>query len=61
VREGVQFLLIGMPTVFWKTGPEHIKCVFNEKLEYVDDFSFRALFGRIRVVIYKVKYVPSYH
>jgi hypothetical protein len=37
---------------------EHIKCVFNEKLEHVDDFSFRELVGRIRMVIYKVKYVP---
>jgi hypothetical protein len=34
---------------------EHIKCVFNEKLEHVDDFSFRELVGRIRMVIYKVK------
>jgi hypothetical protein len=43
------------------TSRRHSKCVFNETLGHVDDFSFRERFGRIRVVIYKVKYVPSYH
>jgi hypothetical protein len=33
--------------------------VVNQKLEHVDDISFRDLFGRIRVVFYKILSVPS--
>jgi hypothetical protein len=35
--------------------------VVNQKLEHVDDISFRELFGRIRVHFYKIRSVPSYH
>ena len=31
----------------------------NQKLEHVDDISFRELFDRIRVVFYKIRSVPS--
>jgi hypothetical protein len=33
--------------------------IVNQKLEHVEDFSFRKLFGRIRVVFYKGRYVSS--
>jgi hypothetical protein len=35
------------------------KYVVNQKLEHVDDISFRELFGRIRVAFHKIKSVPS--
>jgi hypothetical protein len=35
------------------------KYVGNQKLEDVDDISFRELFGRIRVVFYKIRAVSS--
>jgi hypothetical protein len=33
--------------------------VVNQKLEHVEDISFRELFGRIRVVFYKIRFVSS--
>jgi hypothetical protein len=35
------------------------KYVVNQKLEHVDDISFKELFGRIRVAFYKIRSVPS--
>ena len=32
----------------------------NQKLEHFDDISFRELSGRIKVVDYKIRFVPSY-
>ena len=37
------------------------KYVVNQQLGHVDDNSFRELFGRIRVVLYKIRSVPSQH
>jgi hypothetical protein len=34
---------------------KHSKYIVNQKLEHVDDISFRELFGRIRVVFYKLR------
>ena len=31
----------------------------NQKLEHFDDISFRELSGRIKVVVYKIRFVPS--
>ena len=36
------------------------KYVVNQKLEYFGDISFRELSGRIKVVDYKIRFVPSY-
>jgi len=36
------------------------KYVVNQKLEHFDDISFRELSGRIKVVVYKIRFVPSY-
>jgi hypothetical protein len=33
--------------------------VVNQKLQHVDDISFRERFGRIRVFFYKIRSVPS--
>jgi hypothetical protein len=33
--------------------------VVNQKLEHVDDISFIEIFGRIKVVFNKIRYVPS--
>jgi hypothetical protein len=41
---------IGIPTVLKNTSIKDDKYVVNQKLEHVDDISFRDLFGRIRVV-----------
>jgi hypothetical protein len=41
------------------TSTKQNKYVVNQKLEHVDDISSRELFGKIRVVAYKVKCVPS--
>ena len=43
------------------TSTKHNKYVVNQKLEHVEDISFRKLFGRIRVVFYKIRFVSSYH
>ena len=34
------------------TSTKHSKYVVNQKVEHVDDISFRELFGRIRVVFF---------
>jgi hypothetical protein len=39
------------------TSTKHNKYVVNQKLEHVEDISFRELFGRIRVVFYKIRFV----
>ena len=39
------------------TSIKHSKYVVNQKLEHVEDISFRELFGRIRVVFYKIRSV----
>jgi hypothetical protein len=39
------------------TDTKHYKYVVNQKLEHVEDISFRELFGRIRVVFYKIRSV----
>jgi hypothetical protein len=36
------------------------KYVVNQKLELFDDISFKELYGRIKVVAYKIRFVPSY-
>ena len=41
------------------TSTKNNKYVVNQKLEHVDDISFRELFGRIRVVFYNILSVPS--
>ena len=41
------------------TSSKHSKYVVNQKLEHVEDISFRELFGRIRVVFYKIRFVSS--
>jgi hypothetical protein len=41
------------------TSTKHNKYVVNQKLEHVEDISFRELFGRIRVVFYKIRFVSS--
>ena len=43
------------------TSTKHIKYVVNQKLEHIEDISFRELFGRIRVVFYKIRFVSSQH
>jgi hypothetical protein len=43
------------------TSTKHNKYVVNQKLEHVEDISFREFFGRIRVVFYKIRFVSSYH
>ena len=35
------------------------KYVVNQQLEHVDDINSRELFGKIRVVAYKIRYVLS--
>jgi hypothetical protein len=59
VRRGEQFVHIAMPTVLKNTPTKDNKYVGNQKLEDVDDISFRELFGRIRVVFYKIRAVSS--
>jgi hypothetical protein len=41
------------------TPTKHSKYVVNQKLEHVEDIGFRELFGRIRVVFYKIRSVSS--
>ena len=41
------------------TSTKQNKYVVNQKLEHVDDISFRELFDRIRVIAYKIRSVPS--
>jgi hypothetical protein len=43
------------------TSTKQSKYVVNQKLEHVEDISFREFFGRIRVVVYKITYVSSLH
>ena len=50
-----------MPTVLKNTSTKHSKYVVNQKLEHVEDISFRELFDGIRVVFYKIRSVSSYH
>ena len=42
-----------------KTSNKYNKYGVNQKHEHVDDISFRELFGRIRVVFFKIRSVPS--
>ena len=51
---------IGLPTVCLKTRPPN-KYVVNQTFEHVEDINFRELFGRIRVVFYKIGSVFSLH
>jgi hypothetical protein len=37
------------------TSTKENKYVVNQNLEHVDDISFRELFGRIRVMFYKIR------
>jgi hypothetical protein len=58
-RRGVQLVPIGMPTVCLKNiSTKHNKYVVNQKLEDVDDISFREHFGRIRVFFSQNKICP---
>jgi hypothetical protein len=41
------------------TYTKYNKYVVNQKLEHVEDISFREHFGRIRVVFYKIRSVSS--
>ena len=41
------------------TSTKHSKYVVNQKLQHADDINFRELFGRIRVVFYKIKSVTT--
>jgi len=43
-----------------KSSTKHSTYVVNQKLEHAEDISFRKLFGRIRVVFYKIRTVSSY-
>jgi hypothetical protein len=36
------------------------KYVVNKKIEHFDDISFKELDDRIKVVAYKIRFVPSY-
>jgi hypothetical protein len=36
------------------------KYVVNQKIEHFDDISFKELDDRIKVVAYKIRFVPSY-
>ena len=55
-----QVVPIGMPTVCWEnTSTKHSKYCAIQRLEHVDDFSFREVFGRIRVAFYKIRSAPS--
>ena len=41
------------------TSTKHNKYVVNQKLEHVEDISFRELFARIRVEFHKIRSVSS--
>ena len=56
---GAQCAPIGMPTLLKNTSTKYSKYVVSQNIEHVDDNRFRELFGRIRVLCYKIRYVPS--